>query len=163
MLSRDLGYVKQCVHSRSKLDKCAEICHSGYFACDNFSNCKIDFIALSNEAKYSYLDFLASYKRNVDYMTTDTGFKAISFGGVPMVFERFVDSGEMYMIDTSTLKLHQLCDWRYLENENGKILRQMQGKPTYTATLVKYCDLICARPNGQAKLTGLTAPQANEA
>ena len=40
--------------------------------------------------------------------------------------------------------------------ENGKILRQNQGKPTYTATLVKYCDLICQKPNGQAVLTGIT-------
>ncbi len=123
---------------------------------ENFSNCKIDFIALSNEAKYSYLDFLASYKRNVDYMTTDTGFKAISFGGVPMVFERFVDSGEMYMMDTSTLKLHQLCDWRFLETENGNILHQAQDKPVYSATLVKYCDLICNKPNSLVRLMGIT-------
>ena len=123
---------------------------------ENFANCTVDFIAMSQIAKYSYLDFLSSYKRNVDYMTTDTGFKAISFGGVPMVFERFVDSGTVYVMDTSTLKLHQLCDWRFLETENGNILRQAQDKPVYTATLVKYCDLICAKPNGLARLTGVT-------
>ncbi len=123
---------------------------------ENFANCTVDFIAMSQIAKYSYLDFLSSYKRNVDYMTTDTGFKAISFGGIPMVFERFVDSGTMYVMDTSTLKLHQLCDWRFLETENGNILRQAQDKPVYTATLVKYCDLICAKPNGLARLTGVT-------
>lgn len=123
---------------------------------ENFANCTVDFIAMSQIAKYSYLDFLSSYKRNVDYMITDTGFKAISFGGVPMVFERFVDSGTVYVMDTSTLKLHQLCDWRFLETENGNILRQAQDKPVYTATLVKYCDLICAKPNGLARLTGVT-------
>lgn len=123
---------------------------------ENFANCTVDFIAMSQIAKYSYLDFISSYKRNVDYMTTDTGFKAISFGGVPMVFERFVDSGTVYVMDTSTLKLHQLCDWRFLETENGNILRQAQDKPVYTATLVKYCDLICAKPNGLARLTGVT-------
>ena len=123
---------------------------------ENFANCTVDFIAMSQIAKYSYLDFLSSYKRNVDYMTTDTGFKAISFGGVPMVFERFVDSGTVYVMDTSTLKLHQLCDWRFLETENGNILRQAQDKPVYTATLVKYCNLICAKPNGLARLTGVT-------
>lgn len=123
---------------------------------ENFANCTVDFIAMSQIAKYSYLDFLSSYKHNVDYMTTDTGFKAISFGGVPMVFERFVDSGTVYVMDTSTLKLHQLCDWRFLETENGNILRQAQDKPVYTATLVKYCDLICAKPNGLARLTGVT-------
>ena len=87
------------------------------------------------------------------------GYKALSYNGIPLVYDRFIEDGTMYLLDTSAFKLHQLCDWRYLENENGKILRQTQGKPTYTATLVKYCDLVCARPNGQAKLTGLTAPQ----
>ena len=62
----------------------------------------------------------------------------------------------MYLLDTSAIKLHQLCDWRFLETENGNILRQAQDKPVYTATLVKYCDLICSKPNGQAKLSGIT-------
>ena len=110
---------------------------------------------MSQTAKYSYLDFLASYKRNVDYTTTDTGFKAISFGGIPMVFERFVDSGAMYFIDTATLKLHQLCDWRWIEGENGKIIRQNGNTPTYTATLVKYADLMCDRPAGQAMIKNI--------
>ena len=73
-----------------------------------------------------------------------------------MVFERFVDSGAMYFIDTATLKLHQLCDWRFLETENGNILRQAHDKPVYNATLVKYCDLICNKPNGLARMTGIT-------
>ena len=123
---------------------------------ENYANCTVDFISMSQTAKYSYLDFLASYKRNVDYTTTDTGFKASSFGGIPMVFERFVDSGAIYFIDTATLKLHQLCDWRFLETENGNILRQAHDKPVYNATLVKYCDLICNKPNGLARMTGIT-------
>lgn len=123
---------------------------------ETYTGSVIDFIAMSQEARSSYLSYLNSYKRNVDYMTTDTGFKAISFGGVPMVYERFVDSGAMYLIDTTTLKLHQLCDWRFLETENGNILRQAQDKPVYNATLVKYCDLICSKPNGLAKMTGIT-------
>ncbi len=123
---------------------------------ETYTGSVIDFIAMSQEARSSYLSYLNSYKRNVDYMTTDTGFKAISFGGVPMVYERFVDSGAMYLIDTTTMKLHQLCDWRFLETENGNILRQAQDKPVYNATLVKYCDLICSKPNGLAKMTGIT-------
>lgn len=123
---------------------------------ENESNGKVDFISMSKVAKYSYLDYVAACKRNVDYMTTETGFKAISFGGVPMVYERFVDDGTMYFMDTSALKLHQLCDWRFLETENGNILRQAQDKPVYTATLVKYCDLICSKPNSIARYVGVT-------
>lgn len=121
----------------------------------NANSC-VDFIAVSADVKYAYQEYLKQYKRNVDVMELAGGYKTLSYNGIPLVYDRFIESGSMYLLDTTAFKLHQLCDWRYLENENGKILRQTQGKPTYTATLVKYCDLICQRPNGQAKLTGIT-------
>ena len=116
----------------------------------------IDFIAVSSEAKYAYMEYMAQYKRNIDYMNLDGGFRSPSFNGIPLVYDRFVPSGYMYLLDTSAFHLHQLCDWRFLETENGNVLRQNQGYPTYTATLVKYCDLICDRPNGQGVITGAT-------
>ena len=121
------------------------------------SNSAVDFIAVSKEAKYAYQNYMKEFKRNIDLMELAGGYKTMSYNGIPIVYDRFIESGAMYLLDTTAFKLHQLCDWRYLENENGKILRQTQGKPTYTATLVKYCDLICSRPNGQAKLTGIKA------
>ena len=52
-------------------------------------------------------------------------------------------------------KMHQLCDWRWLEGDNGNVIKQKLGNPTYTATLVKYADIVCDRPCGQAKLSGI--------
>lgn len=116
----------------------------------------VDFIAVSASVKYAYQEYMAQYKRNVDVMELAGGFKTLSYNGIPLVYDRFIEEGSMYLLNTKAFKLHQLCDWQYLETENGKILRQTQGKPTYTATLVKYCDLVCDRPNGQAKLSGIT-------
>lgn len=119
------------------------------------SGSNIDYIACSAKAKYAYQDYMSSFKRNIDIMELNGGYKTLTFNGIPLVYDRFVPEGEMIFLDTSVFKLHQLCDWRYLETENGKILRQTQGKPTYTATLVKYCDLICDRPNGQGRITNI--------
>lgn len=116
----------------------------------------VDFIAVSADVKYAYMDYMSQYKRNIDVMNLDGGFRSLSFGGIPLVYDRFVPSGTMYLLDTSVFHLHQLCDWRFLETENGNILRQSQAYPVYTATLVKYCDLVCDRPNGQAVLKGIT-------
>ncbi len=123
---------------------------------ENYANATVDFIACAQDVKYAYQEYMAQYKRNIDIMELEGGFKTLSYNGIPLVYDRFVDDGCMYLLDTSAFKLHQLCDWRYLETENGKILRQSEGKPVFTATLVKYCDLICDRPNGQALLTGIT-------
>lgn len=120
------------------------------------ANSKIDFIGVSADVKYAFQEYMAQYKRNIEMMDIEGGYKSMSFNGIPLVYDRFIENGTMYLLDTSAIKLHQLCDWRFLETENGNILRQAQDKPVYTATLVKYCDLICAKPNGQAKISGIT-------
>jgi len=122
------------------------------------SNSTIDYLACSADVKYAYQDHLSQFKRNIDIMELSGGFKTLSFNGIPLVHDRFVANGTMFFLDTSAFKMHQLCDWRYLETENGNILRQSENRPTYTATLVKYCDLICDRPNGQARVRINTAP-----
>ncbi len=85
-------------------------------------------------------------------MEIEGGFKTLSFNGIPVVADRFCPAGTMYLLNTEDFKLCQLCDWQWLEGDDGKILRQIPGKPVYTATLVKYAELICERPGAQAKI-----------
>ncbi|HEY8443797.1 MAG TPA: phage major capsid protein [Clostridia bacterium] len=117
---------------------------------------KVDFIVCSAGVKRNYQEYMLSFKRNIDVMELKGGYKALTFNGIPLISDRFVGEGEMYLLNSSEFKLHQLCDWKWLENEHGRILRQMPGKPTYAATLVKYAELVCDKPAGQAKLTGIT-------
>ncbi len=124
------------------------------------SGSNIDFITCGAGVRRAYLQYLACYRRNVDVVELD-GYKAISFNGIPMVSDRFVADDTMYLLDTSKFTLHQLCDWEWIEGEGGNILRQKPGYPAYTATLVKYADLICDQPNGQAKITGIKSTVTN--
>ena len=62
----------------------------------------------------------------------------------------------MYLLNTDDFKLHQLCDWHKNKNATGGILKQESGSAAYSATLVKYADLMCERPIGQAKITNIT-------
>jgi hypothetical protein len=117
----------------------------------------VDFIVCSSDVKRLYQAYLASYRRNIDVMELHGGFRALSYNGIPVVSDRFVGDGEMYLLNTKEFALHQLCDWKWLEGEDGKILKQNAGFATYSATLVKYADLICNKPAGQAKLSGITA------
>ena len=82
-------------------------------------------------------------------MEIEGGFKAISYNGIPIVADRFCPPKTMYFLNTKFLKIHQLCDWQWLEGEDGKILKQVPGKPVYTATLVKYAELMCENPSAQ--------------
>lgn len=84
------------------------------------------------------------------------GYNAIEVMGIPVVVDRFCPEGTMYLLTSDCFKLCQLCDWQWLEAEDGKILKQVPGKPVYTATLVKYAELLCENPSAQARLTGVT-------
>ena len=101
---------------------------------------------------------IALLKANGVMMPTtqlEGGFTALTYNGIPVVVDRFCPEGTMYLLNTDDFTLHQLCDWEWLEAEDGKILKQVPGKPVYTATLVKYAELMCERPMGQGMLGGI--------
>lgn len=117
---------------------------------------RVDMIVCSWGVKRALQAVLAESRMQTDMAELAGGYRTITYNGIPVVADRFCPSGTMYLLNTDDFCLHQLCDWKWLEGDDGKVLRQVPGKPLYTATLVKYADLICPRPCGQAMLTGIT-------
>lgn len=120
------------------------------------SGSSVNFIVCSWGVRRALQKLFAENKRYVDTVELAGGYKAMSYNGIPIVADRFCPDGTMYLLNTEDFTLHQLCDWQWLEGEDGRILKQIAGKPVYTATLVKYADLICSRPIGQGMLSGIT-------
>lgn len=125
------------------------------------SDSQINFITCSNRVRRSYQEYLGAYRRNIDITELDGGYKTITHNGIPVVADRFVRDDEMYLLNTNDFTLHELCDWKWLEGEDGRILKQNQGYPTYSATLVKYAELICDKPCGQAKISNISTTVTN--
>ena len=117
---------------------------------------KVNFIVCSWGVKRALAEYYRACTTALPAVQLEGGFNAVSFNGIPVVADRFCPEGTMYLLNTDDFKIHQLCDWKWLEGEDGKILKQIPGKPVYTATLVKYAELMCARPNGQGMLSGIT-------
>ena len=117
---------------------------------------RVDMIVCSWGVKRALQAVLSESRMQTDMAELAGGYRTITYNGIPVVADRFCPAGTMYLLNTRDFCLHQLCDWKWLEGDDGKVLRQVPGKPLYTATLVKYADLICTRPCGQAMLTGIT-------
>lgn len=128
---------------------------------DEVSGSNINYIACSSQVRRAYQEYLGAYRRNVDVMELAGGYKALTYNGIPVVADRFVEDDAMYLLNTDEFTLHQLCDWKWLEGEDNRVLKQNAGYPTYTATLVKYAELVCDKPNGQAKITGISSTVTN--
>ncbi|MBQ8374913.1 MAG: phage major capsid protein [Clostridia bacterium] len=120
------------------------------------SGSSVNFILCSWGVRRALIQYYKQQGIATKTVEIEGGFKAISFNGIPVVADRFCAEGTMYLLNTNDFKLYQLCDWQWMESEDGKILRQVPGKPVYTATIVKYAELICEKPNGQGRLTGIT-------
>jgi len=120
------------------------------------SNSRVDMIVCSWGVKRALQKLFSEKNVNTNIEVLAGGYKAMTYNGIPIVADRFCPEGTMYLLNTADFCLHQLCDWKWLEGDDGKVLKQIAGKPTYTATLVKYADLICTRPAGQAMLSGIT-------
>lgn len=128
---------------------------------DEVSGSQVNYIACSSQVRRAYQEYLGAYRRNIDVMELAGGYKAITYNGIPVVADRFVEDDAMYLLNTDEFTLHQLCDWKWLEGEDGRVLKQNAGYPTYTATLVKYAELVCDKPNGQAKISGILGTVTN--
>jgi hypothetical protein len=117
---------------------------------------KVNFIVCSMGVRRKIAEKFKIYQHSVDTMSLNGGFTALSYNGIPIVADRFCPEGTMYLLNTKNFKIHQLCDWEWLEDESGHVLKQVPGKAVWTATLVKYADLVCDKPQGQGMLTGIT-------
>ena len=120
------------------------------------SGCKVDFILCSWGVRRALVEYYSSLGKVMPTIELEGGNTALSFNGIPVVADRFCPKGTMYLLTSENFKIHQLCDWQWLEAEDGKILKQVSGKPVYQATLVKYAELICQNPAAQARISNIT-------
>lgn len=111
-----------------------------------------DMILGSYTMRRKYIDSMNTAHLNIETLS-DGDFKAPGFNGIPVYAEPFIEDNTMFFLNTKDFIMAQLADWSWVEGSTHEILRPIYGKAAYTATLVKYCNLICRRPKAQAKLT----------
>ena len=119
------------------------------------SNGSVDMLFAGRDARLKMISSLLSYRKNLDFTNLQGGVTTLSFNGLPVYTYRFGDSDSILLVNSNDFTMHQLCDWEWLTNEDGSILKQKENYAIFTATLVKYADLICAKPNGQGMLKGI--------
>lgn len=122
---------------------------------ENETGCKIDMIMCHPLVYTAYYDYLETTKRNVNTLTLQGGFTALSINGIPMAQDRFMPAQTMDLLDTTKFKIHRLADWEWMD-QDGAILKWDNGYAAYKAVLIKYCELICDQPGAMARLTGIT-------
>lgn len=94
-------------------------------------------------------------KCNSHTVELNNGGIAYFWNDIMIISDANCPDDTIYLLNSRDFSMHQLCDWQWLESEDGAILKRHVSKPIYTATLVKYADLMCKNPSNQAMLTGV--------
>ena len=115
----------------------------------------INYIQVSHGVRRAYIDLLAATKQTVNTQDLKGGFKALSYNGIALVADRFTPSGCMQLFDLNDWAMYQMADFNWMDRD-GSIMTRVANRPAWEATLVKYCDIGCQRPRGQALITGIT-------
>lgn len=115
-------------------------------------NSKINMILCSYKRRRELAAQFSMMRMSMNTIDALAGYGTVSISGVPVYADRFCPDDAIYFLNTDDFMLNQLCDWEWLEDEDGKILKQVPGKAAYSATLVKYAELICKKPCAQAML-----------
>jgi hypothetical protein len=115
---------------------------------DEFDS-KINMIICSYSTRQKIAEFLSNSRRVVNTTDINAGYSSVVVNDIPVYADRYCDDKRIYLLNTDDFSLNQLCDWEWLEDEDGKILKQVAGKAAYSATLVKYAELLCKKPCGQ--------------
>ncbi len=110
---------------------------------------KIDMILCSHKTRRKIVSLLNATRRIVNTTDIAAGYSSVYVNEVPVYADKFCPDERIYFLNTKDFVLNQLCDWTWLEDEGGRILKQVAGKAAYTATLVKYAELVCKKPCGQ--------------
>ncbi|MBS7401586.1 MAG: phage major capsid protein [Eubacteriales bacterium] len=119
-----------------------------------------DILLTHPRVKKAIFESLRNTRSNIAPTELAGGFHGITFNGIPMYSDVKCKAGNLYALNSKSFAMHQLCDWTWLSNEDGSILKQLPGKATYMATLVKYADMICDKPFLQGRCSGFSALKA---
>jgi hypothetical protein len=133
---------------------------------DNYEeHCQVnacDIILTHPTVKKAIFESLRDSRANIGTAELAGGFRGFTFNGIPLYSDVKCKGGTLYALNSGSFAIHQLCDWSWLTTDDGTILKQQAGKPVYSATLVKYAELLCSKPFLQGRCTNYSANKWKE-
>ncbi len=113
----------------------------------------INMILCSHSTKKLIAGLMSTNRRIVNSSEIAAGYSSVFINDVPVYADKYCPNNKIYFLNTDDFVLNQMCDWSWIEDEGGRVLRPVPGKAAYSATLVKYAELICRRPCAQGMIT----------
>ena len=120
---------------------------------------KPDLIRVNADLYAKYGALLVQNKRFVNTMQLEGGFEGLEFAGganpVPVVLDYDADEASVEILDMATFTYGEMAPIGFVDRD-GMVLRNVGGNSAnFTAIMRAYGELICLKPRGNARLTGI--------
>jgi hypothetical protein len=115
---------------------------------------KPKFLVCSDGVEKAYVQAEQDYKRNIKTMEVDGGYETLSYAGIPVVADMYFMPNSMALLTIDNWKLAQISEWHWLD-KGGSRMQLADNAPIWSASLAKYCELVCTKPGGNALITGI--------
>jgi len=109
-------------------------------------------------------NLMVADRRYTDTMELKGGFKAISWGDIPIFWDRDCpvgskagDAGKsnLFFLDENEIQRYELQDLDF-DDTDGNVLHRVANKASYDATLFYYGNLGCTAPDNQGVIRNIT-------
>ena len=118
-----------------------------------------DILLTHPNVRKAIFETLKDIRKNIDVTEIAGGFTGFSINGIPLYADVRCKGGTLYALSSDSFAMQQLCDWTWMTGDDGGLLKRQDTRAAYTATLVKYAELICEKPFLQGKVTGYSASE----
>ena len=116
-------------------------------------NDEVNFMICSPYIRRKFEEYEMSHYRNINIVEQVNGYKCLGFtDNIIIQTYKYLPDDVIYFVNSRDFKIHQLCDWQWLESDKSKIVNKMESQPMYKATLMKYANLVCHNPEKQIKV-----------
>lgn len=115
---------------------------------------QINFIMGTYGTRRAFINNQKTYKRNTEMMQIKGGYNVISYNGIPLTAEKYLEPNILRFLATDTFKLARIEQWDWMQKD-GSILHRDANTPSYSAVLVYYGNLINTSIASQAELRGI--------
>jgi hypothetical protein len=114
----------------------------------------ISLIVTSHALVRKYQGLVIAQKRFVNTMELDGGWKALEYNDVPLVYDKDATAGQMYFLDEEPFAIYRQSDFFWLDKD-GSILRRLDDRDAYQATLALYAEMGVSSRNRHAVIEDL--------
>jgi hypothetical protein len=115
----------------------------------------VELIITTFGVRRLYESLLKSFKRFTNPMKLEGGYDALEWDGLPIVVDKDAPPQKMYFLQPSSMTRFVMKDVGW-NDQDGSILKWVDGYDSWTAYLSVFDNLGCTKPNNQARIDGIT-------